>query len=443
MIPALSAFIGLIVLAWGVNVAALDTAAAALPWMVYEQGLYLSGLLAIGLMSLAMVLATRPAWLERPLGGMDRIFRVHKWAGILAGVFALLHWLIEMSDDLIKSIFGRGGRPHEEEFGGLLENLREAGEELGEFAIYLVLAMVVLSLLKRFPYKFWRHIHRAMPVLYLMLAFHAAVLAPIAYWTQPAGALLALLLAAGSVAAALSLTGRIGRERRVHGVVTGVSSPAADVTEVVCRLDGDWRGHRAGQFAFVGFDRFEGAHPFTIASADRGDRSVSFQIKALGDYTRQLSSRIAVGQAVTVEGPYGRFVLDRHNRKARQIWVAGGIGVTPFLAWLDALRTRPDDAPAADLHYSTRDLACDPFAARLQALCAELPSVTLHVHDSSAGSVLTAEHLSAAHDGERGRPRSAEVWFCGPRPFAEQLRAGLLRIWGPRLRFHQEAFELR
>ncbi|MBP7468322.1 MAG: ferric reductase, partial [Thauera sp.] len=83
MIPVLSAFIGILALAWGLNVAALDGGTASLPWLVREQGLYLSGLLAIGLMSLAMVLATRPTMLERPLGGMDRIFRLHKWAGIL------------------------------------------------------------------------------------------------------------------------------------------------------------------------------------------------------------------------------------------------------------------------------------------------------------------------------------------------------------------------
>ncbi|HNB05997.1 MAG TPA: ferric reductase-like transmembrane domain-containing protein, partial [Thauera aminoaromatica] len=341
MIPVLTAFIGILALAWGLNVAALDGGSASLPWLVREQGLYLSGLLAIGLMSLAMVLATRPTVLERPLGGMDRIFRLHKWAGILAAVFAALHWLIEMSDDVIKSLYGKAGKPAHDEFGGLYEMLRDAGEELGEFAIYLVLAMVVLSLWKRFPYKFWRHLHRAMPVFYLLLAFHAAVLAPPDYWTQPVGVLLALLLAAGTVASVIALTGRIGHDRKVQGVVTAVSSPAPDVTEIVCRLDGAWRGHQAGQFAFVGLERFEGSHPFTIASADHGDRSLTFQIKALGDYTRQLASRVAVGQAVTVEGPYGRFVLGRQDHKARQIWIAGGIGVTPFLAWLDALRADP------------------------------------------------------------------------------------------------------
>lgn len=439
MIPVLSAFIGILALAWGLNVAALDGGTASLPWLVREQGLYLSGLLAIGLMSLAMMLATRPAMLERPLGGMDRIFRLHKWAGILAAVFAALHWLVEMSDDVIKSIYGRTGRPAHDEFGGLYELLRDAGEEVGEFAIYLVLAMVALSLWKRFPYKFWRHLHRAMPVFYLLLAFHAAVLAPPSYWTQPVGVLLALLLAGGTVASLIALTGRIGRHRKVQGVVTAVSSPAPDVTEIVCRLNDAWPGHQAGQFAFIGFERFEGAHPFTIASADHGNRSLTFQIKALGDYTRQLASRVAVGQAVTVEGPYGSFVLGRQDHTARQIWIAGGIGVTPFLAWLDALRATPAAAPAVELHYSTRSAAQDPFVERLRSLCAELPSVRLHIHDRAAGDELTPERLAAtATTGQR-----AEVWFCGPRGFGDQLKAGLARLWGRRLRFRREAFEMR
>lgn len=442
MIPLLGAFIALIVLAWGLDVTTLERSSATLPWLAYEQGLYLSGLLAIGLMSLAMVLATRPVILERPLGGMDRVFRMHKWAAILATVFAALHWLIEMSDDLIKDLFGRAGRPGHMEFSGLYESLRDAGEELGEFAIYLLLGLVLLSLWKRFPYKAWRHLHRAMPALYLALAFHSAALAPPAWWTQAVGLLLMILLTAGSVAAIMALTGRIGRQRRVQGVVTSVSSPAPDITEVVCRLDGAWRGHRAGQFAFVSFvdsDPFEGAHPFTIASADHGDRSVTFQIKALGDYTRRLAGRVAAGQAVTVEGPYGRFVLDRRDRKAHQIWVAGGIGVTPFLAWLDELRATPSAAPQADLHYSTRAAASDPFVLRLQRLCADLPSVRLHVHDSSAGTGLTADALDVGHlHGPR-----AEVWFCGPRRFGDQLAKSLQRAWTGNPRFRREAFDMR
>lgn len=440
MIAALTTLIAVILLSWSAALAVTGPGTASIAWAVHDQALYLSGLLAIGLMSFAMVLATRPAWLEKPLGGMDRIYRTHKWSAILAVGFATLHWLVEMSDDVVKSLVGRAGRVPEQHYNGLIDNLRDAAEEFGEFAIYVVIAMVVLALWKRFPYKFWRHIHRAMPALYLLLAFHAAMLAPTRYWSQPIGIVLAFMLTAGSIAAGLSLTGRIGRSRQARGTVLSVASPTPDITEISCRLEGPWRGHRAGQFAFVRFDRFEGAHPFTIASADRGDRSVRFEIKALGDYTRGLSTRVHMGQSVTVEGPYGRFELDRRDAKARQIWIAGGIGITPFIAWLEALRGNPDAAPVAELHYSTRDAERDPFVARLQSLCATLPRITLTVHDSSKpdGS-LTAERLAAVH----GDAKRTEVWFCGPSAFGQQLRSGLARSWGRRLRFHQEAFDMR
>ena len=39
----------------------------------------LTGALALAWMDFCMVLAYRPAWLERCLGGLDKLFRVHKW----------------------------------------------------------------------------------------------------------------------------------------------------------------------------------------------------------------------------------------------------------------------------------------------------------------------------------------------------------------------------
>ena len=45
-------------------------------------------------------------------------------AGILAIAFATVHWLIELSSDLLKSAIGRAGRLPKEKFSGLLEVLR-------------------------------------------------------------------------------------------------------------------------------------------------------------------------------------------------------------------------------------------------------------------------------------------------------------------------------
>ncbi len=433
----LASFIGIVFLAWGVEIFSPDHIfAGSMLWVIRQEGLYLTGLFSIALMSLAMVLATRPVWLERPLGGMDRIYRLHKWSGILAVAFAAMHWLVEMSDDLLKALVGRAGRI-KNDASAFAEPIRDFGEELGEWVIYVVLGMLVLTLWKRFSYHLWRPLHRAMPVLYLALVFHSVVLAPASYWFQPIGLLLALLFAIGGIASVHSMTGRIGRKRRASGSVIAVWSPSPDIIEVSCRLDGKWSGHLPGQFAFVTFDAAEGAHPFTIASADRGDRTVTFAIKALGDYTRTLHRKLGEGSPVLVEGPYGRFGLSRTNSRARQIWVAGGIGITPFISWLESMQGEHVTNVSADLHYSVRDRETDPFIKRLQNMCAALPEVHLHVYDKRNGP-LTADVLAA----DLNEAKQVEVWFCGPRDFADALREGL-QAFTSRVSFHQEAFEMR
>lgn len=52
-----------------------------------------SGVVAIGCMSVAMMLALRPRWPEAWLGGLDKMYRLHKWLGIASLVVAVIHWL--------------------------------------------------------------------------------------------------------------------------------------------------------------------------------------------------------------------------------------------------------------------------------------------------------------------------------------------------------------
>lgn len=436
----LTVFLATIALAWGWDIFYVAAAPqGALPWLLRQQALFLSGLWSICLMSLVMVLATRPGWLEKPLGGMDRMYRLHKWAGILAIVFAAGHWLLDLSGGLLKTMIGSTGKPPKFELSALAQAARPLAKDLGEWIIYAMLIMLVITLWKRFPYKFWRHVHRVMPPLYLGLIFHTAALAPPRYWTQPIGILLAICLTAGTVASVLAMIGFIGKRRKTHGSVVAVRRPAGDVTEVTCRLDHKWPGHRPGQFAFVTFDCAEGPHPFTIASAHRNDRTVSFMIKTLGDHTAQLADTLAAGQAVTVEGPYGYFDFTRGDPQAKQVWIAGGIGITPFIAWLESLQDSAMRQYNADLHYFVRDADHDPFVKQLESLCAGLPGIRLNIHGHSARCTNASDNLFKA-DIPQGR---LEVWFCGPSGLADKVRNHFKDQLPRRFTFHQEAFEIR
>ncbi|WP_303785816.1 ferric reductase-like transmembrane domain-containing protein [Azovibrio restrictus] len=431
----LGGFTALLVLAWGANL----RYGAGLPagdtlWVIRAETLNLSGLLAVGLMSLIMVLATRPAWLEKPLGGMDRIYRTHKWAGILAGIAVLVHWAADEAGGPIRNLIGRSGKVAREHGPELYESLHHLGKDVGEWALYPLLGLILLTLLRWFPFKPWRLLHRAMPVLYLMGAFHGLLLAPLAWWQQPLGWLMALLIAAGSWGAVLSLLGRIGRHRQYRGEILQVEEPAPGLTTLTCRLESRWPGHRAGQFVFLTLHDREGSHPFTIASAPREDGTLTFAIKALGDYTRNLAARLRPGQTVCVEGPYGCF--DFQGEKP-QVWIAGGVGITPFLAGLEALGQAPHTP--VSLHYCSRDLARDPFATQLQTLATGLPGVRLQLHDTGQEGPLTVKKLLQQEPQLAG----SDLWFCGPAGFARSLRNGLKAQGLSHVPFHQEAFEMR
>ncbi|WP_323016676.1 ferric reductase-like transmembrane domain-containing protein [Castellaniella sp.] len=430
---------GALTLAWAWDALILHPMAGDAIWVARKQGIYLTGIWAMGLMSLVMMLATRPAWLESTLGGMDRIYRLHKWAGILAISLGIAHWLLELGGGVLRSLVGAAvNKPPKIAVPDFLQSSHGLAKDIGEWIIYALIVSLLVTLWKAFPYKSWRILHRVMPLFYLALVFHTVALTPAAWWLQPLGFILGALMLGGSLAAIPALRQRIGQRRRHAGRIESVRQLESGITEVVCAMEASWPGHQAGQFAFVTFDAKEGAHPYTIASAAQAGR-LRFQIKALGDYTRTLAQSLQAGQPVHVEGPYGRF--DHRHGQDRQAWVAGGIGITPFLAWLESLQTRPEASPHVQLHYCVRDAARDPFVARLHELCSPLPHITLHVHDASAGQRLDAGTLHQASQAQAGE--AMDVWFCGPAGLARQLESGLQSRGLKGVSVHREAFDMR
>ncbi|NML15766.1 ferredoxin reductase family protein [Azohydromonas caseinilytica] len=404
----------------------------------------LSGVIAIGAMSVAMLLALRPKWLEPHLDGLDKLYRLHKWLGITALVVSVLHWWVGRGT---KWMVGwgwlvrppRGPRPDPSQLGaieGWLRGQRGLAESVGEWAFYAAALLMVLALVKRFPYHLFRKTHKWLAVAYLALVYHAAVLVKFSYWRQPVGWLVAALLLGGSVAALRVLAGRVGAGRKVAGVIDALEyHPALRVLESRVALQPGWPGHAAGQFAFATSDPREGAHPYTIASAwNPQERRITFITKALGDHTGRLHERLKVGMPVTVEGPYGCFDFEDGSR--RQIWIGAGIGITPFVARMKQLAAQPQALPI-DLFHPT----AVHEASAIDKLQADARAAGVRLH-------LLVDAQDGRLDGPRLRAtvpdwREASIWFCGPARFGQALRKDLIAHGLPPRQFHQELFQMR
>jgi predicted ferric reductase len=409
----------------------------------------LSGILAIGCMSLAMILALRPRWPERWLGGLDKMYRLHKWLGIGALVVAIVHWLWAEGPKWAVQLGWlerprRGPRPIPESWlEQVLVGWRHAAEGVGEWAFYASVVLIVIALVRQIPYRFFYKTHRLLALAYLVLVFHAVVLTEFRYWATPLGLLLAFMLAYGTAAAFVALLGRVGAGRKVPGTLMRLHYyPELRVLEGEMDIPKGWPGHKAGQFAFVTSDPAEGAHPFTIASAwNPAEHRLLFIAKELGDFTGSLREKSRVGQEVQIEGPYGCFTFE--DDAPAQIWIGGGIGITPFIARMKQLAQQRRDAPdqpaqEIDLFHTTADYS-EEAIAKLRA-DADAAKVRLHVlHDPRDGR-LSGERIRAAVP----HWRQASFWFCGPPGFGAALRSDLARHGvDVETRFHQELFAFR
>ena len=400
-----------------------------------------TGIIGIGVMSVGMMLALRPVRLEPMLGGLDKTYRLHKWLGITGLVVSVIHWLWAQGTKwavgwgwLVKPARG----PRVEEADPILrffQQQRGLAETIGEWAFYAAVVLIVLALVKRFPYRLFFKTHRVLAVVYLFLVVHSVLLMPFGYWTQGVGPVITLLMAGGSVAAVVSLLRKVGHRRKAVGEIDELLRfPDNQVLKVGIRFRDRWAGHEAGQFAFVTFDTAEGAHPFTISSGWTGDGRLFFLIKGIGDYTARLPELLHVGDVVTVEGPYGRFAFA--SGKGRQIWVGGGIGITPFIARMKALAVEPDGR-AVDLFYSTA-APDDDFIGRVQRDAAAA-GVNLHVLVSARDGRLDVARICTAVPAWS----EADIWFCGPGGFGQALREGFIAKGLSADDFHQELFDMR
>jgi predicted ferric reductase len=409
-----------------------------------------SGVLALGAMSLAMILAVRPRWPERCLGGLDKMYRLHKWLGIAGLVLAIAHWLWAQGPKWAVGLGwlerpARGPRPPVD--NALEQSFlawRQTAEGIGEWAFYAAVLLIAAALLHRIPYRLFYKTHRLLAVVYLVLVFHGVVLLQFANWATPLGFAMAGLMAYGTVAAVIVLFRRVGAARKVDGTITRLHYyEALRVLEGDIEVPHGWKGHKAGQFAFVTSHDAEGAHPFTIASAwNEAERRLTFICKELGDWTRALRETWRVGQKVTVEGPYGCFTFE--DDAPSQIWIGGGIGITPFIARMKQLahaRAAQGEGAAPQvvhLFHTTADYS-EEAIAKLRA-DAGAANVRLHVlHDARDGR-LTGERIRA----QVPEWRKTSLWFCGPAGFGSALQQDFARHgFDVATRFHQELFAMR
>lgn len=378
-------------------------------------GAIFAGLLAYSAMSLNLLLGARLKPIERLFNGMDKMFLQHRQFGYLALAAILVHWLFP---------------PNFPQFLAACDATCKLAIDFGEIAFNILMVLGIFSAIRRrtfrgfkIPYHWWKISHYFLLIAWGLATFHLMFnrKMPVAY--QELAEILGVLGMLCFIAYVAGWAMRMIRTRKY--VVEEVNQTAGGVIGIRAHPKGKGIKHRAGQFAFIHAKKagLRESHPFTISGGENPEGVVQFNIKGLGDFTKRLHDDLKKGDTLVVEGAYGDFRYP--DREGDQVWVAAGIGITPFLSFV---RSMPDTIKGkVEMVYLVRTPDEAVGLAEFEAAAARVENFNFTLHDSDA------KGRWKGVEATKGDLRS--VLFCGP----PVLRDILKKQFGGKLKF--EYFE--
>ncbi len=323
----------------------------------------LTGLIGTVMYALNLILATRLRFLEYWFGGLNRVYIAHHMLGGLALVMLSLHPLflaLRYIQTSIKQaalmLVPNGLLPLDALFDTNHLYHQSVLEQwaifFGIIAFWGMVGLLLVTFFIMIPYRLWLFTHRFLGVAFVIAAAHVLFINSDTSTSLALKVYMLTIIALGVAAFVYRTLLSSIVMRRYKYLIADVKAAGGGVTQLSLVPKAERMVYKAGQFVFI---RFRGSsviskewHPFSISS-NPSDDNLQMSVKALGDYTSKLE-KLTPGIEADIEGAYGRFSYTNYSNKD-QIWIAGGIGVTPFLSMMKDL---PETGCRVELYYSVK-----------------------------------------------------------------------------------------
>ena len=379
------------------------------------------GASTLSAMVLCVILAARWPYLDIKFGGPDKSYKIHRWLGYSTLLAGLGHWIL--------------AKPVGE---GIVPSLTTIATSSGKYAMIALIGLSVLAIFRLVPYHIWRHSHLLMGLVLQVSIFHTFFsriplsVGGVVWW------ILLVISAAGLIGWARTILRHFAKSTKleisaIHPIKNGIdirliNTPGKDAIR--------WR---PGQFANVSFDKsgMHETHPFTIASAPNSDE-LRLIVGDFGFYTGQLAKRLRAGDHIEFKEISGCFLPNiTVDRKFGQIWLAGGLGITPFLSALEALE--PDHGPNISLIYCVRSSTYAIDLYRLMDFAKRLPQFNFYlIKEDQEGYFSSSTFSRLLSPGWQ----QMQLFVCGP----DGLKSAARRAWNENNcvhQIHEEEFDYR
>jgi predicted ferric reductase len=394
----------------------------------------ISGLVGTYLVLVQVVLMARLPWLDRWIG-TDRMAAWHRsngqyTIGMLVAHTGLITWgyaaqdrasLTRETSKLIRSY----------------PDVLAATVALGVLVVVAVTSATVAR--RRVRYETWYFVH-LYTYLAIALSFSHQLATGNEFITHPAYRALwvALYIVTFGLLAVFRVAVPIRDAFRYQLRVASIEKESRDAVSVYVTGRHLERLHaEAGQFfrwRFLDRRSWWEAHPFSLSAAPN-PRFLRVTAKGVGDHSRALR-HVHPGTRVMAEGPYGNLTARRRTRH-RVALIAGGVGITPLRALVEALPAAPGDITLLYRASAERDLL---FRAELDELVRSRGIEVRYLlgRRDKRPSPLNPRHL------RQQVPDIAErdIYLCGPPGMMDAATRSLRSLGVRRSQIHHERFEL-
>lgn len=415
-------------------------------WYGFFSGLgKLFGLVGFALFSLNFLLSTRRNFLEALFGGLNKVYMAHHIIGGVSVVMILFHPLFlairYISVSLIDSYSTAAESllPRAVSFSDLQSyEFREAiSINAGILAFVGVFAALYITYFVYLPYRIWLFTHRFLGLAFALSVIHVLMI-PSDVYSDPLLRSMVLVLSLVGLISFIyrSLLPNIFVKRfkfnvkNVEKLHTGVK---IELSPIQSKLD-----FKPGQFIFI---KFLGAkkhgiaeefHPFSIASAPN-QTDLALYVKSLGDYTKNLY-KLPPGTLAEIEGAYGRFTPADYGKRD-QLWIAGGIGITPFLGLAKMASKLPSKVDLIHSVNSKHELIEPELLNDVASSNSTKFSYKAYIKDQT-NKYLDLKYIIDNY----GDISNKEIFICGPPAMMSSLKTQMIKAGINEKQIHDEAF---
>lgn len=382
-----------------------------LSFIIKNQGEFYSTLLMF-MLCFNILLATRLKFLENIFSGLDKVYVVHKYTGYFSILLLILH------DNLI----------HESRFQGF--GFFSFAKDIANPLFYAFLISIFISALPNIPYinkilnipyHIWKYTHYLMGFLFFFGAYHSVGVQSFTFSNNILSTYMYLIYNIGIIAFIYKTFLYNFLKRKYKYKVSGLKYfEESQTLEIILENKEEnpkkYLENKAGQFAFFTFKEkgLEETHPFTISNTFNQNKELRLSIKSLGDWTSILKDKIKVETNVSVDGPYGYFLSKKENDNL-EIWISGGIGITPFLAMLQDYKKQNNLNKKIVFVWTVKD---GKEAIYKEEIEKDLPeNIEFILHDTSKNGFFKFENiLNKIID-----KNNTSIYICGPAPMREAI----------------------